>query len=76
MRIQVWCEKAFNSLYRVMAYVIRFIKQCRRQFEACGVYVSSFEMNNAELVWIKSVHLVRLVEKFNILHLQPHPVQF
>ena len=46
-----------NRLYRVTAYIIRFIKRCRRQFEACGVYISSFEMNNAELVWIKSVQL-------------------
>ena len=56
-----------NCLYRVMAYVIHFIKKCRRQFEACGVYMSSFEMNNAELVWIKSVQLCSFGQEIQYL---------
>ena len=44
-----------NYPSRVIAYVIHFVKKCWKQSEALGTYVLCSEMNNAELLWIKSV---------------------
>ena len=56
-----------NRLYRVTAYVICFIKKCRKQSEVCGIYVSGLEMNDAEQVWIKSVQLCSFGQEIQYL---------
>ena len=44
-----------NHLFRVIAYVIHFIKECKKQPSECGSNVIRSEMNYAELLWIKAV---------------------
>ena len=44
-----------NHLFRVTAYVIRFVKKCKKQPSECGSNVIRSEMNYAELLWIKAV---------------------
>ena len=44
-----------NRLLRVTSYVIRFIKKCRKQTDSFDPFISRSEMNQSELLWIKSV---------------------
>ena len=51
------CKKyaGLNRLLRVTSYVIRFIKKCRKQTTSFDPFISPCEMNQSELLWIKSV---------------------
>ena len=55
--------KELHQLLHVTSYVIWLIKECRKQTHSCESSISHTEMNQSELLWIKSYSVMFLLIK-------------